>query len=723
MEPPRRVSLPYSWKNIPIPPNDVYKKRLVEMVEDVIRRMRWKAFFFLRGENGETQVSEEKYGLKSRKCPPQVNALKAFEEDMLKLIDDLEFKKTNDDFQKTLKADMRRIKKSDAVFVQSDKTRNLYEVDRKQYEKLLHENVTKHYKRAPPDAYKSINAAAKGIAEALKVADRIDALSRREAFVTLKDHKENFESKLPCRLINPAKSEIGLVSKQILDRINAATKQTFNVQQWKNSSEVIDWFTGIEGKEKCVFTCFDICEFYPSISEDLLRDALKFAEQSTHISDHEREIIFHSRKSLLFSAGNEWIKNTKTGLFDVTMGSFDGAEVCELIGTYALASLPASRYARNDIGLYRDDGLAVHKNVSGSAAERTKKDLIKHFRSLGLKITIQTNLRTTNFLDLTLDLNSGKYFPYRKPNDMPSYVHRESNHPPSILKNIPAAISRRISDASSDSDVFESAAPAYNDALKASGYSEKLTFLQDRKEDWKATNAPSAQTKRQRSRKVIWFNPPYSKSVKTCIGKRFLKAIDKHFPKGSQLHKIFNRGTVKVSYSCLPNVARIIKAHNNRVLAKGESPDEPKRACNCRKPDQCPLQGNCLTTSVVYKATVKAEGNDNAKCYYGLTEDTFKARYNNHLTSFRHERHSNATELSKHIWSLKRENTAFKIEWSICSRAAPYSSKVGKCQLCLREKMCIIMADRGSLLNTRSELVSTCRHRNKHLLCNFPAKS
>ena len=136
----------HSLKNIPIPPNGVYKKRLVEMVEEVIRRMRWKAFFFLRGENGETQVSEEKYGLKSRKCPPQVNALKAFEEDMLKLIDDLEFKKSNDDFQKTLKADMRRIKKSDAVFVQSDKTRNLYEIDRKQYEKLLHENVTKHYK-------------------------------------------------------------------------------------------------------------------------------------------------------------------------------------------------------------------------------------------------------------------------------------------------------------------------------------------------------------------------------------------------------------------------------------------------------------------------------------------------------------------------------------------------------------------------------------------------
>ena len=83
------------------------------------------------------------------------------------------------------------------------------------------------------------------------------------------------------------------------------------------------------------------------------------------------------------------------------MGGFDNAEVCELVGPYALASLPASRYARNDIRLYRNDGLAVHKNVSGSAAERTKKYLNTHFRNLGLKITIQTNLRTTNVLDLT----------------------------------------------------------------------------------------------------------------------------------------------------------------------------------------------------------------------------------------------------------------------------------------------------------------------------------
>lgn len=714
-EPLRRFSLPYSWKNIPTPSNEAYKRRLIEMIESVIKRMRWKAFFFLRGENEDAQAYEEKYGLKSRKCPPQVDALKPFEEDMLKLIDDLEFRNTSDDFQRTLRVDMEKIKRSDAVFVPSDKTRNLYEMDRNQYEKLLRENVTKHYKRAPAETYETINVAAKEIAKNLDIADRIDTLARKEAFITLKDHKENFENKLPCRLVNPSKSEIGLVSKRILDKINAASRKFYNVQQWKSSSEVIDWFTSIEGKDKCVFTCFDICEFYPSISEELLRRALNFAERSIHISEHEKEIIFHSRKSLLFNAGSEWIKQTKTGLFDVTMGSFDGAEVCELVGSYALASLPAS-YIKKDIGLYRDDGLAVHRNVSGSAAERTKKDLTKHFSSLGLRIVIQTNLRSTNFLDLTLDLSSGKYSPYRKPNDTPAYVHRKSNHPPPILRNIPAAISRRITDTSSDKKVFDSVAPIYNNALKASGYDERIEFLEDRKE---GTNRLR---RRQRSRKVLWFNPPYSRHVKTCVGKKFLKAIVKHFPKGSQLHKIFNRNTVKVSYSCLPNVASIIKAHNNRVLTKGRQPDPGKsdRLCNCRKPDQCPLQGNCLEPGVVYKATVTAAGSDKAMSYFGLTEDAFKTRYNNHLTSFRHERHGNATELSKHIWRLKKENKEFDIKWSICRRAAPYSRETGKCQLCLEEKLCIIAADRGSLLNKRPELVSTCRHRRKHLLCNHP---
>ena len=80
---------------------------------------------------------------------------------------------------------------------------------------------------------------------------------------------------------------------------------------------------------------------------------------------------------------------------DVAMGSFDGAEICELVGLYILHGLFA-KYGKDSIGLYRDDGLAVFKNISGPTAERMKNDITRHFKNDGLNITIQTNTKTVN---------------------------------------------------------------------------------------------------------------------------------------------------------------------------------------------------------------------------------------------------------------------------------------------------------------------------------------
>ena len=192
MEPPRRVHLPFSWKNIPNPSKKAFTKRLIEMTESVIKRMRWKAFFFLRGdEDGdERREEDETYGPGSRRCPPQIDEMKPFEDDLLRLIEDLEFQRSKDNFQTALKTDVDRIRKSEAVFVPADKTRNLYEMDSLLYEKLLHENVTKHYRHAPEEAYSEINAEAQSIAKQLNVADRMDVLARKTAFIRLKDHKE-----------------------------------------------------------------------------------------------------------------------------------------------------------------------------------------------------------------------------------------------------------------------------------------------------------------------------------------------------------------------------------------------------------------------------------------------------------------------------------------------------------------------------------------------------
>ena len=78
-----------------------------------------------------------------------------------------------------------------------------------------------------------------------------------------------------------------------------------------------------------------------------------------------------------------------------------------------------------------------------------------------------------------------------------------------------------------------------------------------------------------RQRKIIWFHPPHSVNVETHFGKTFLKLIDKYFPKTNKFHKIFNRNNVKVSYSCLPNFASMIKSHNNRILSEEKTKDQP----------------------------------------------------------------------------------------------------------------------------------------------------
>ena len=134
------------------------------------------------------------------------------------------------------------------------------------------------------------------------------------------------------------------------------------------------------------------------------------------------EIIFHARKSLLFDKNIPWIKKNNDSRFDVTMGSNDGAEVCELVGLYILSIL-SRKYKKSDIGLYRDDGLAIFKSMSGPKMERIKKDIIATFKKHNLKIVIESNMKIVNFLDVTLNLSDGSFSPYRKPNGESLYIN------------------------------------------------------------------------------------------------------------------------------------------------------------------------------------------------------------------------------------------------------------------------------------------------------------
>ena len=266
------------------------------------------------------------------------------------------------------------------------------------------------------------------------------------------------------------------------------------------------------------------------------------------------------------------------------------AEICDLVGLYIL-KLIGDKYGNETLGLYRDDGLAAFENKSGPQSDKIRKDITNIFEELNLRITIQCNIKVVNFLDITLDLNSNTYIPYKKPNDQPIYINKASNHPPNIIKQLPISISERISKISSNRNIFEESAPYYNEALKNSGYSENIVYIES------SQNNP---TRNNRRRNVIWYNPPFSLNVETSIAKNFLQLIDKHF-KEHKFSKIFNRNNIKVSYSCLPNLATTIKSHNIN-LQKNTTPEINK--CNCRAKESCPLNGNCLTKSLVYSGKV-----------------------------------------------------------------------------------------------------------------------
>jgi len=186
------------------------------------------------------------------------------------------------------------------------------------------------------------------------------------------------------------------------------------------------------------------------------------------------------------------------------------------------------------------------KNCSGPKSDRIRKDIIKLFKDEGLAITIEINLKITDFLDVTFDLPFNKFYPYRKPNEKPLYISAHSNHPESIIKQLPEMINKRINELSCNEEEFRKAKTTYESALSEAGYKYKIQYK-------------TIEKRKNRPRKTIWFNPPFSLNVKTNIGKAFLKLVEKHFPKHHKLSKIFNKNSIKLRYSCMDNMAKLIQ--------------------------------------------------------------------------------------------------------------------------------------------------------------------
>ena len=219
-------------------------------------------------------------------------------------------------------------------------------------------------------------------------------------------------------------------------------------------------------------------------------------------------------------------------------------------------------------------------------------------------------------------------------------------------------------------------------------------------------------SQRNHPRNIPWYNPPYSKNVKTNVGKWFLSLIDQHFPESNPLHIIFNQNTLKSSYSYMNNIKTIISNHNKAQINKSDPTND--RNCNCHNSRICPMDGKCNDQNIIYQAEVTTP--TSSETYIGLCDTSFKLRYRNHVCSFRNEWYKQATELSKYIWSLKDKNIVYNIKWHKVKHTRSYSNSSKRCNLCLWEKYFIICQPEMSTLNNRSELMNTCRHSKKFLL-------
>ena len=313
-------------KNINIPSTKEYLLNLTHSLSTFSNNLRWRVIFHL--DPPERASSDKEYfGFKSLKPAPPVEGLKEFEEKLVGLIENIETKEVTSDFQDKLRKDTKDIKKEEKVIVAADKTTNFYKVTPETYNNLLTKNITKDYKKAEENVGDKINKDSKKIAEKLDLEERIFVTTKKPASITFKDHKDNFENNPKCRLINPTKNELGKISKQKVEKIVKEVKEKRKLKLWKNTNSVLDWFKNIERKSRKSFINFDVVDFYPSITEELLTRALDFAGKHTTITEEDRQIILHTKRPLLYNNNIPWTK--KSSDFDVAMGSFDGAEVCE----------------------------------------------------------------------------------------------------------------------------------------------------------------------------------------------------------------------------------------------------------------------------------------------------------------------------------------------------------------------------------------------------------
>ena len=255
---------------------------------------------------------------------------------------------------------------------------------------------------------------------------------------------------------------------------------------------------------------------------------LNHAREYTDITEEEVEIILACRKSVQSDNRRTWVKSHVDN-FDVPMGAYDSAQVADSVGIYILDTL--GRIINLElVGLYRDDGITFIPDSNGPKTSNIQKKIIRVFKLIGLRIQIASNLKIIDFLDVTLNLNNGTFKLFSKNDSTPRYINISSNHPRSVLRQIPNAVNQMINRLYSSKKNFKESKGICDNALKNSGFQGRLEYLTpvDLASKDKSNNggtrtlikegeinnnniSHSKRREKNRNRKVVWFNPPFCK--------------------------------------------------------------------------------------------------------------------------------------------------------------------------------------------------------------------
>ena len=139
------------------------------------------------------------------------------------------------------------------------------------------------------------------------------------------------------------------------------------------------WFKNITDKKFLKFINWDIDNFYASITPNILEQALDWSSQYVDITPQQRKIILQSSKSFLYFANQSWVKKGDVN-FDIGMGAYHGAQVCELIGLFMMSRL--AHIKDLNLIIYRDDVLGVTRATSRQQ-EKMRQAIVKIFSDYG----------------------------------------------------------------------------------------------------------------------------------------------------------------------------------------------------------------------------------------------------------------------------------------------------------------------------------------------------